>query len=124
MLATQKIYCTILYILLNFVNNIGTSWFADVRLRNPAAPSTSLRSTPASLCRRYAFETVAPGTALSSSLRVPGRALLVRLRNSAAPSMLLRVCGLAGPGLAFYAIALPPMTFTFIPSIPTRPGAR
>ena len=29
MLATQKIYCTILYILLNFVYNIGTSWFAD-----------------------------------------------------------------------------------------------
>ena len=29
MLATPKFYCTVLYILLNFVNNIGTSWFAD-----------------------------------------------------------------------------------------------
>ena len=29
MLATPIFYSTILYILLNFVNNIGTSWFAD-----------------------------------------------------------------------------------------------
>ena len=29
MLATPKFYCTILYILLNFVNNIGTSWTRD-----------------------------------------------------------------------------------------------
>ena len=28
-LATPKFNCTILFILLNFVNNIGTSWFAD-----------------------------------------------------------------------------------------------
>ena len=30
MLATQFFYCTLLHILLIFVNNIGTSWFADV----------------------------------------------------------------------------------------------
>ena len=27
--GNTKIYCIVLYILLNFVNNIGTSWFAD-----------------------------------------------------------------------------------------------
>ena len=41
---------------------------------------------------------------------------LLRLRLSAAPSMLL--CGLAGSGLVLYAFAPPPMTSTFIPSTP------
>ena len=35
MLATQFFYCTLLHILLIFVNNIGTTWFADVRLTCP-----------------------------------------------------------------------------------------
>ena len=35
MLATPKFYCKILYILHNFVNNIGTSRFADEGYENP-----------------------------------------------------------------------------------------
>ena len=61
-------------------------------LRNPAAPSASLHSTP----------------------RITLQMLLLRI--SAMPSMLL--CGLAGSGLVLYAIAPPHMTFTFIPSTP------
>ena len=29
MLAKQIIYCSVLYLLFNIVNNIGTTWFAD-----------------------------------------------------------------------------------------------
>ena len=43
---------------------------------------------------------------------------LLRLRLSAAPSILL--CGLAGSGLVLYALVSPPMTFTFIFSTPPR----
>ena len=32
MLAKQRIYCTVLHILLNFVNNIGTTWLSDESL--------------------------------------------------------------------------------------------
>ena len=40
--GNKSFYCTVLHILLNFVNNFGTAWFADADSRGTVCPATGL----------------------------------------------------------------------------------
>ena len=98
-LATQKNYCAILHILLNFVKNIGTSWFAVVSaLRFPGQARAIMPVPPPAGGRiiRHRDVTVTVAAQAAATDSEPG---------AASPGQALPAGGTApaGPGAAAVA---------------------